>query len=218
MSPADRFNSGGASKVESVGRVRARGRVPRGDARAPRRREGRPGAGVGIGRTRVRVRVREARARVGGAVGRARGGAADAARRRRRRREDERVGERPGRRRRRWRRRVARRGTRGARGDMRELGLDDVGAGGGGESAREERARVPRVERRTTSSIDRSSEKQIRAVLYKRMSGWSSKASVGVERRRGRVLKARGGRRETTGKVLKERRSPRDRGRMGTSV
>ena len=47
---------------------------------------------------------------------------------------------------------------------------------------------------------------------------WSSKASVGVERRRGRGLKPRRGRRETTGKVLKERRSPRRRGRMGTSV
>eukprot|EP00982_Pelagococcus_subviridis_P016995 31505-Pelagococcus_subviridis.AAC.13 len=40
----------------------------------------------------------------------------------------------------------------------------------------------------------------------------------GVERRRGRVLKARGGWRETTAKVLKERRSPRERGRAGTSV
>jgi hypothetical protein len=48
--------------------------------------------------------------------------------------------------------------------------------------------------------------------------GWSSKASVGVERRRGRVLKSRGGRRETTAKVLKDRRSPRERSRMGTSV
>ena len=36
----------------------------------------------------------------------------------------------------------------------------------------------------------------------------------GVERRRGRALKSRGGRRETPGeKVLKERRSPRRRGR-----
>jgi hypothetical protein len=42
----------------------------------------------------------------------------------------------------------------------------------------------------------------------------------GVERRRGRGLKAMDpGRRETTGKkVLKDRRSPRERGRMGTSV
>ena len=47
------------------------------------------------------------------------------------------------------------------------------------------------------------------------MSGWSSKASDGVERRRGRGLKARGGRRETPGKVLKDRRSQRRRGRMG---
>eukprot|EP00982_Pelagococcus_subviridis_P006313 30058-Pelagococcus_subviridis.AAC.6 len=39
----------------------------------------------------------------------------------------------------------------------------------------------------------------------------------GIERRRGRGLKARDGRRETTGKVLKDRRSPRGRGRMGTS-
>ena len=41
----------------------------------------------------------------------------------------------------------------------------------------------------------------------------------GVERRRGRVLKARDpGRRDAPGKVLKERRSPRRRDRMGTSV
>ena len=41
----------------------------------------------------------------------------------------------------------------------------------------------------------------------------------GVERRRGRGLKARDpGRRETVAKVLKDRRSPRGRGRMGTSV
>ena len=58
----------------------------------------------------------------------------------------------------------------------------------------------------------------MRAVLYKRMSGWSSKASGGVERRRGRGLKAWDGRRETTAKALKDRRSPRRRGRMGTSV
>ena len=52
------------------------------------------------------------------------------------------------------------------------------------------------------------------------MSGWSSKASVGVQRRRGvSGLKARDpGRRERTAKVLKDRRSPRRRGRMGTSV
>jgi len=42
----------------------------------------------------------------------------------------------------------------------------------------------------------------------------------GVERRRGRVLKASCGRRETPPgkKFLKDRRSPRGRGRMGTSV
>ena len=60
--------------------------------------------------------------------------------------------------------------------------------------------------------------RRLRAVLYKRMSGWSSKASGGVEGRRGRGLKAWCGRRETTAKVLKDRRSPRRRGRMGTSV
>jgi hypothetical protein len=58
----------------------------------------------------------------------------------------------------------------------------------------------------------------LRAVLYKRMPGWSSKASVGVEKRRGRGLKARDGRRDTPGKVLKDRRPHRERGRMGTSV
>eukprot|EP00982_Pelagococcus_subviridis_P009841 30950-Pelagococcus_subviridis.AAC.2 len=51
-----------------------------------------------------------------------------------------------------------------------------------------------------------------RAALYKRMSGWSSKASVAVERFRGRGLKARGGRRDAPSKVLKDRQrtsSPR---------
>ena len=43
----------------------------------------------------------------------------------------------------------------------------------------------------------------LRAVLYKRMSGWSSKASVGVERRRGRGLKARGGRETRREKSLR---------------
>ncbi|EEH52127.1 uncharacterized protein MICPUCDRAFT_65704 [Micromonas pusilla CCMP1545] len=60
--------------------------------------------------------------------------------------------------------------------------------------------------------------RKLGAVPYKRLSGWSSKASGGAERRRGRALKARGGRRETTAKVLKDRRPPRRRGRMGTSV
>eukprot|EP00982_Pelagococcus_subviridis_P004821 29351-Pelagococcus_subviridis.AAC.3 len=40
----------------------------------------------------------------------------------------------------------------------------------------------------------------------------------GVERRRGRGLKAGGGRRDAPGKFLKDRRSPRERGRMGTGV
>ena len=61
---------------------------------------------------------------------------------------------------------------------------------------------------------------ELRAVPYEAMSGWSSKASGGVERRRGRGLKAGDpGRRDTPGsKVLKDRRPPRQRGRMGTSV
>eukprot|EP00982_Pelagococcus_subviridis_P008144 30817-Pelagococcus_subviridis.AAC.1 len=41
---------------------------------------------------------------------------------------------------------------------------------------------------------------RLRVVPYKRMAGWSSKASVEVERRRGRGMKARGGRRETPAK------------------
>ena len=40
----------------------------------------------------------------------------------------------------------------------------------------------------------------------------------GVERRRGRVLKPEAWRRDAPGKVLKDRRSPREWGRMGTSV
>eukprot|EP00982_Pelagococcus_subviridis_P010988 31045-Pelagococcus_subviridis.AAC.3 len=67
-------------------------------------------------------------------------------------------------------------------------------------------SRVPRRQRGQTQSF---------AVLVKRQ---RVLASVGVERRRGRGLKARGRRRETTGKVLKDRRPPRERGRMGTSV
>ena len=58
----------------------------------------------------------------------------------------------------------------------------------------------------------------LRAVPYERTSGWSSKASDGVQRRRGRGLKPRGARRDAPGKVLKDRRSPRERGRMGTGV
>eukprot|EP00982_Pelagococcus_subviridis_P005637 29750-Pelagococcus_subviridis.AAC.2 len=55
----------------------------------------------------------------------------------------------------------------------------------------------------------------------KRANVWVELKGVrsGVERRRGRRMKARDpGRRDATGKVLKERRSPRERGRMGTSV
>jgi hypothetical protein len=50
------------------------------------------------------------------------------------------------------------------------------------------------------------------------LSGWRSKASVGVERRRGRGLKPEAWRRDAPGKVLKDRRSHRQRGRMGTGV
>eukprot|EP00982_Pelagococcus_subviridis_P015737 31422-Pelagococcus_subviridis.AAC.16 len=42
----------------------------------------------------------------------------------------------------------------------------------------------------------------LRAIPYKRLSGWSCEASDGVQRRRGRGLKARCGRRETTGKCI----------------
>jgi hypothetical protein len=60
---------------------------------------------------------------------------------------------------------------------------------------------------------------RLRVVPYERVSGWSSKASGVVERRRGRGLKARDpGRRDAPGKLLKDRRSPRRRGRMGPGV
>ena len=75
-------------------------------------------------------------------------------------------------------------------------------------------AREPRL-RVDARGVD---DGELRVVPYKAMAGWYSKASGGVERRRGRGLNARDGRRETTAKVLKERRSPRQRGRMGTSV
>eukprot|EP00982_Pelagococcus_subviridis_P017599 31550-Pelagococcus_subviridis.AAC.32 len=58
----------------------------------------------------------------------------------------------------------------------------------------------------------------LRVVPYERTSGWSSKASDGVEWHLGRGLKARGGRRDAPAKVLKDRRSPRERRRMGTSA
>jgi len=60
---------------------------------------------------------------------------------------------------------------------------------------------------RRSVGVERVCDFLIRAVLYERKSGWSSKASGGVERRRGRGLKARDGRRDTPGKVLKDRRS-----------
>ena len=88
-------------------------------------------------------------------------------------------------------------------------------------SARRRRERSPRgrYRPRATEPAAASSPPRLRVVPYERTSSWSSKASDGVERRRGRGLKARDpGRREAPGKVLKDRRSPRERGRMGTSV
>jgi hypothetical protein len=101
-----------------------------------------------------------------------------------------------------------------------------VGGGGGvhpSKTARTRRFRFPSFHlpprRATQRTRRRLVDARLRVVPYKAMAGWSSKASDGVERRRGRGLKAaRGGRRETTAKVLKDRRSPRRRGRMGTSV
>ena len=78
-------------------------------------------------------------------------------------------------------------------------------------AARPQRSRVRRRQREALAE-------RLRVVPYERMSGWSSKASVGVERRRCRGLNTRGGRRDAPAKVLKDRRSPRERGRMGTSV
>jgi len=74
----------------------------------------------------------------------------------------------------------------------------------------------------------RSRPNPTRRTRRRASSGRSIRANVGVEfigvrsgveRRGGRGLKARDpGRRDTTGKVLKDRRSPRRRGRTGTSV
>ena len=74
----------------------------------------------------------------------------------------------------------------------------------------------------------RSRPNPTRRTRRRASSGRSIRANVGVEfigvrsgveRRGGRGLKARDpGRRDTTGKVLKKRRSPRRRGRTGTSV
>jgi hypothetical protein len=83
----------------------------------------------------------------------------------------------------------------------------------------EEELRRTVARRRVLKRGERRDELTRAVPSFKATSGWSSKASdLGVERRRGRGLKARRGRRETTGKVLKDRRSPRRRGRMGTSV
>eukprot|EP00982_Pelagococcus_subviridis_P005749 29820-Pelagococcus_subviridis.AAC.1 len=86
-------------------------------------------------------------------------------------------------------------------------------------------ATVPAIASRKFASVFR-----VRPMTtFRRSEGRSVRANVGVElkrvrsgveRRRGvSGLKARGGRRDTPGsKVLKDRRSPRERGRMGTSV
>ena len=76
-------------------------------------------------------------------------------------------------------------------------------------SRRRRRARRPRSTRALSRSrrgciacprLLREARAALRVVPYKAMSGWSSKASDGVERRRGRGLKARGGRRDAPGK------------------
>jgi hypothetical protein len=114
------------------------------------------------------------------------------------------------------------------RGDVQKERHEQRGGGAEGQASLEPRPRVfPRadaVRRRRPRVLPQLREElvpspsNLRVVPYERMSGWSSKASVEVERRRGRGLKARDGRRDAPGKVLKERRSPRRRGRMGTSV
>jgi hypothetical protein len=84
-----------------------------------------------------------------------------------------------------------------------------------------EMRRVKREERDAHGGVgERRNLSNLReSVPYEAKSGWSSKASEGVERRRGRALKPWCGRRDAPGeKVLKDRRSPRRRGRMGTSV
>eukprot|EP00982_Pelagococcus_subviridis_P014823 31359-Pelagococcus_subviridis.AAC.7 len=71
------------------------------------------------------------------------------------------------------------------------------------------------LRRRLTRHRSKSSRRSIRSDVGVELKGVRS----GVERRRGRRSKPRGGRRDTPGdKVLKKRRSPRRRGRMGTSV
>ena len=83
-------------------------------------------------------------------------------------------------------------------------------------SGRRRSPRPPEPPRSKAANV--SPRVRLRVVPYKAMAGWSSKASGGVERRRGRGLKPSGGRRDAPAKVLKDRRSHRQRGRMGTSV
>eukprot|EP00982_Pelagococcus_subviridis_P014550 31340-Pelagococcus_subviridis.AAC.13 len=75
-------------------------------------------------------------------------------------------------------------------------------------------ARRAKERREGERDDDRNQGRSIQANVGVELKG----ASVGVERRRGRGLKAGGGRRDAPGKVLKNRRPPRERGRMGTSV
>eukprot|EP00982_Pelagococcus_subviridis_P016136 31455-Pelagococcus_subviridis.AAC.3 len=86
-----------------------------------------------------------------------------------------------------------------------------------GRAPRDAGVHLARLNRRVESR-QRLPRVRLRVVPYKAMAGWSSKASGGVERRRGRGLKPSGGRRDAPAKVLKDRRSHRQRGRMGTSV
>ena len=82
------------------------------------------------------------------------------------------------------------------------------------------RGRVPKPNASIRGPPPRREQAVLRVVPYKANVGVELKGvRSGVERRRGRGLKARDpGRTDTPGKVLKERRSPRERGRMGTSV
>ena len=63
---------------------------------------------------------------------------------------------------------------------------------------------VQKLEVRLLLVGERRRRLALRVVPYKAMAGWSSKASGGVQRRRGRGLNARDGRRDAPGKVLKE--------------
>jgi len=83
-------------------------------------------------------------------------------------------------------------------------------------------SRTSRPRRGTDTTTPRRRRKTLtRVVPYEATSGWSSKASDGVERRRcvsGLKAARGGGEKRARAKVLKERRSPRERARMGTSV